>query len=121
MLIQGIDRERHGGICGRRQTVCLAANLNDIRSVAASGALNVVCVNRASLECANRVLHKPRFVDRVCVDRDLHVEFFRNAKRTIDGRWRRAPVFMKLQANRPRLDLLAQRFRKRRIAFAQKS
>ena len=64
-----------------------AANLDDVRRVAAAGAFGVIRVNRASLERANRILHEARFVNRVGVNRDLHVKLFRDARAR--NRWLR--------------------------------
>ena len=121
MLVERVDRERHRGIRGRRQAIRLAAHFDDVRRVAAARAFGVVGVNRASLERADRILHVAGFVDRVRVNRNLHVELFRDRERAIDGRGSRAPVFVQLQANRAGLDLLAQRLGRRGISLAEKS
>ena len=119
MLVERIDRERHRGIRGRRQAVRFAANLDDVGRVPSPGAFGVIGVNRAALERANRILHEARFVDRVGVNRDLHVVFFRHGERAIDCRGSRAPIFMQLQADGAGFDLLAQRRGKRRVALCQ--
>ncbi len=121
VLVQRVDRERHRGIRGGRQTIRLAANLDDVRRVTAARAFGVVSVNRASLERANRILDVAGFVDRVGMNRDLHVKLFRHGESAIDCRGSSAPVFVQLQTNCAGLDLLAQRLRRGRISFTQKS
>ena len=121
MLVERVDRERHRGIRRGRQAIRLAANFDDVRRVAAARAFRVVRVNRASLERADRILHVAGFVDRVGMNRDLHVELFRDRKRAIDGCGSRAPVFVQFQADRAGLDLLAQRLGRRAISLAEKT
>ncbi len=73
------------------------------------------------LKARDRVLDEARFVQRVGVDRDLHVEFVGDAETGVDRRRRRAPVFVQLQPDRAREHLLAQRFGRRAVAFAEKA
>src|SRR5882762_7922533 len=121
MLIKCIHRERHRRIRGRRQTIRFPAHLDDVGRVASPSAFRVIGVNRASLERADGVLHETCFVDRVRVNRHLHIVLFRHGERAIDRCRSRAPILMQLQADRACLDLFAQRSGKRRIALAEKS
>ena len=121
VLVQRIHRERHGRIRRGGKAVRLAADVNDVRRVAAAGAFGVIRVDGAALERANRILHEAGFVERVGVNRHLHVEFIRDGKRAIDGSGRRSPIFVEFQSDRAGQDLLAQRLGKRSIALAEKT
>ena len=109
VLIQRVPRERHRRICGRRQDVGLAAQPDDVGGVAASGAFGVIGVNRPAADRGDGVLDEPGLVQRVGVDRHLHVELVGDRQTRVDGRRRRAPVLVKLQADRAGANLLAQR------------
>ena len=76
---------------------------------------------RASLGRGDRVLDEARFIQRVAVDRDLRVGLLGHTQAAIDGRRRRAPVLVQLQADRTGFNLLAQRFRPARVALAEKA
>src|SRR5579859_7080542 len=121
MLVQRVYRERHRGIGGGRQAVRFAANRDDVGSVASSGAFGVVCVNGASLESADGILHEAGFVDGVGVNRYLHVVLFGRGERGINRGRSSSPIFMQLESDRAGLDLLAQRLAGGAVAFAQKS
>ena len=68
-----VDRVGPRRIGRRRQHVRLAADLDDVGRVAAAGAFGVEGVDRAALERGERGLDEARLVERVGVDRDLHV------------------------------------------------
>ena len=121
MLVKGIHRERHRRIRRRGQAVRLAANANNVGRVPATGALSMVGVDRASLESTDGVLHKPGFIQRICVNGHLHVKLVGNGESAIDSRGRGAPIFMKFQADCAGLDLLAQRIGERTIPLAEKT
>ena len=76
----------------------------------ATGTLGVVGVDGAALERAQCRFDKAGFVQRVGVDRHLHIVFVRHVQAVVDGRWRGAPVFVQFQADGACLDLLDQRF-----------
>ena len=73
VLVERVDRERPRRVRRAREHVRLAADADDVRRVAAAGALGVVRVDRAALERGDRVVDVARLVQRVGVDRDLHV------------------------------------------------
>ena len=110
MLVQRVPRERHRRVGGRRAARWLAAETDDVGRVAAAGAFGVIRVNRAAVDRRDRVLDETGLVERVGVDRDLHVEFVGDRQALVDGRGRRAPVLVQLQADGAGADLLAQRF-----------
>ena len=119
VLVHGVARERHGRIRGRRQHVRQSADLDDVRSMTAAGAFGVIRVDRPTLECRDGIFDESRFVQSIGVNRNLHVEFFGHTQTLID---RGGVVPQSSWSFRPEgagAHLFAQRFRKRRIAFAQ--
>ena len=121
VLIQRIHREGAGGVGRRRQHVRLAANLQDVRGVAAAGTLGVEGVDGAAAKGRDRVFDEPRLVECVGVNGYLHVVFFRHAQTAIDGGRGRAPILVQLQAQSPGFDLFAQRLRQRAVALAKET
>ena len=73
MLVERVDGVGPRGIGGTGQHVRLAADADDVRRMAAAGAFGVIGVNRAAFERRDRRLDEARFVERVGVDRHLHV------------------------------------------------
>ena len=113
MLIHRVHRERHRGVRGGGQDIGLPADLDDVRSVPAAGAFRMERVNRPSLEGLDRVFDEPRFVQRVGMNGDLNIELFRDIEAGRNRRRRGAPVFVQLQPDRPRFDLLTESVRER--------
>ena len=107
MLVERVDGEGHGGVGGGGQAIGLAADLNNVRGVAAARAFGVVGVNGAAFEGGDGILHEAGFVQRVGVDGDLHVVFFGDGERAVDGGGSGAPVFVKLEADGAGFDLFA--------------
>ena len=97
------------------------AQLDDVGRVAAAGAFGVEGVDRAALERGDGVLDEARFVERVGVDRDLHVVPSATAQAVVDRRRRGAPVLVQLQAAGAGLDLLVERGRQAGVALAQEA
>ena len=77
--------------------------------MAATCTLGVVGVDRATVDCGDRILDKTTLVERVGVDRNLHVVVVGNAERSADSGGCRAPILVNLQAARTCLDLLDHR------------
>ena len=74
VLVDGVDRVRAAsGWCDDGSTFGSPQARDDVGRVAAAGALGVVGVDGAALERGDRVLDEARLVQRVGVDRDLHV------------------------------------------------
>jgi len=112
------------GACGIRrggQHVALATNLDDVRGVTAPRAFGVIGVNRSTLKGGDGVFDKAGLVQGVSVDGHLHVVVFGDAEASVDRRRRRAPVFMELQAHRPRLYLLPQARLQRTVTLAHQA
>jgi hypothetical protein len=96
VLVDGVDRVGARRVVRGGQHVGLAARADDVRRVAAAGALGVVRVDRAALERGQRVLEEARLVERVGVDGHLHVERVGHGKAGADGVGRRAPRLVEL-------------------------
>ena len=79
--------------------------------MAAARALGVIRVNRPALERGDRVVDVARLVQRVGVDRDLHVVLLGDRQAAVDRRRRRAPVLVQLEADRAGADLLDEALR----------
>ena len=106
MLGNGIDCVGPGRVGGGRQNVGEGGDADDVRCVAAPRALRVIGVDCAPGDGLNRALHITRFVERIRVDGDLHVEFVGYREAGVDGRGRRAPVLVELQPARTSPQLL---------------
>src|SRR5690606_2110554 len=94
------------------------ADLDDVGSVAAAGALGVVGVDGAVPEGGNGVLDKAALVEGVGVDHHLHVEGIGDAQAVVDGGGGGAPVLVQLQAGGAGEDHLLERRGNRSIALA---
>ena len=70
----------------------------------------VIGMDRTILEGGDRVLDKPRFVQRIGVDRDLNIKLLGNRQRIVDYGRGRAPVFMQLEPHGAGSHLFLQRF-----------
>ncbi len=73
------------------------------------------------LKAAMRVLDEARLVERVGVDRHLHVVAVGDAEAVVDRRRRRAPILVQLQAAGAGLDLLDQALGQAGIALAEEA
>ena len=87
----------------------------------AAGAFGVVGVYGAAADRAQCRLDEPGLVERIGMDRHLYIHRVADFQRRVDRRRRRAPVFVQLEADRAGLDLLHQRRREARVAFAEKT
>jgi hypothetical protein len=121
MLVQRVVRVGHGGVGGRWQKVVLTHHAQDVGRVPAARAFGVEGADAAPAHGGNGVLHKARFIERVAVDGDLRVGLVRHIQAVADGRGRGAPVFVQLEANGARVDLLVQRIGQAGVALAQKA
>ena len=112
----GVRRVRRG-----RQAVRLAGDADDVRRVAAAGALRVVRVDRAAADRVHRVLEEAGLVQRVGVDLHLHVELVARVERGVDDRGHRAPVLVDLEPDGAGAHLLQQRLDRVRGALAEEA
>ena len=118
MLVDGVDRVGPRRVGRGRQHVRLAAHLDDVRRVAAAGALGVVGVDGAVLERGDGVLDEAQLVQRVGVDHHLDVVFVGDGEAVVDRRRRGAPVLVQLERRGAAGHLLLQRRRQRGVALA---
>ena len=88
VFVERVDRVGVGRVGRRRQAVRVAGDADDVRRVAAAGALGVVHVDRAAVDRGQRVLEEAGLVERVGVDLDLEVELVGDA----EGRCRSRPA-----------------------------
>ena len=83
--------------------------------------LGVVGVDRATVDRRNRVLDKTTLVERVGVDRHLHIVVVGNAECGTYCGGSRAPILVDLQTARARLDLLDHRSCGRTVTLAEQT
>lgn len=91
---------------------------DDVWCVSPSGALGVVCMDSAALECCNCLFDEPGFVEGVCVDQALNVVFLADVEAGIDCGGGGAPVFVELKADNAGFNLRAERDGGAVVAFA---
>ena len=121
MLIQGVHGEGHRRIGRRRQAVRFAANRDNVRSMAATGAFGMIGVDGSAFKGADRILHKASFVKRIGVNRHLYVVLLGHTQGTVNRRGSGSPILMKLETDRARLDLLAQEAQERMHCLFQET
>ena len=121
VFVQRVDGVGACGVGGGGQHIGLAHHFQNVRRMAATRAFGVKGVDGATLECGHRVFHKTRLIQGVGMDGDLGVGGLGHVQTVVDGRWRGAPVFVQLQANRTCVDLFKQRIGQRGIPLAQKT
>jgi hypothetical protein len=121
VLVDRVDGVRARRVGRRRQHVRLAARPDDVGRMAAARALGVVRVDRAAADRVERRLDEAGFVQRVSMDRDLHVHLVGDLERGVDRRRRRAPVFVQLESDRARFHLLDERRDEARVALAEEA
>src|SRR5258708_3440478 len=123
--IEGLFERVHGvgprRSCRRWDDIRLTAHLDDVRGVAATGSFGVKGVNSSSLEGCDRILDKAAFVQCVSVDKNLHIHVIRDGEAAINGGGGRTPVFVKLEAACPGLDLLDETSCRARVALTEKT
>src|ERR1700747_44800 len=105
----------------RGNHVWFAADFDNVGGVSTARPFGVKRVNGSALECGDGIFDETAFVERVCVDKNLHVHVIRNRQTTVNGRWCGTPVFVKLEAACPRLDLLNETRCRARVALSVKA
>jgi hypothetical protein len=121
MLIERVVGEGHGRVGRAGQKVGLAHHLQDVGRVAAACAFGVKGAQPPPPRGFDGVFHITRFIERVRMQGHLDVRFVGHVQAIADGRWGAAPVFVQLQANHARVDLLVQCGWQAGIAFAKKA
>ncbi len=121
MLVQRVDGVGPRRIGRGGQHVGFAADLDDVRRMAAARAFGVIGVDGAALECRHRRFDEAGFVQRVGMDRDLRIGVVGHRQAAVDRRGRGAPVLVQLQADRAGRDLFDQGRGLARIALAEKA
>ena len=121
MLVDGVHRVGQGRVGGRGQNIRVRAGGDDIRRVAAARPFGVEGVDCAPGDSRQRVFDKPGLVQRVAVQRHLNVHLFGHLQRAVDRRRRGAPVFVDLQPDGARGNLLAQGRRVGAVPLAEQA
>ena len=121
VLLERVARVGPGGIGAAGQHIGFTANADDVGGMAAASAFGVEGVNRAAFDGGDGVFHKPRLIEGVGVDADLHIEAIGNAQTAIDRRWCGAPVLMQFEAAGAGTHLLIKGLRGAGIALAEKA
>src|ERR1700756_540677 len=99
--------------------VWFAADLDDVRGMPATRSFRMKCMNGPALESGDCIFDEAAFVERVCMDQNLHIHVIRDRQAAINGGGRRTPVLMKLEAACPSLDLFNKTHCRARVAFAE--
>ena len=120
MLVHRVYRKRPGrvGRCG--QYVRFAANLNDIRGMAAPCPFGMERMNGATLDRAHGVFNKAGLVQRVGMDHYLHIHRIGDAQAAVNRGGGRAPILVQLQTGRTGQNLLLKPGGQGRVALARK-
>lgn len=87
--------------------------------MASASAFAVVGVYGPPFERGDGALDAARLIQRVRVDRHLHIVCLGHGEAGVDCRGRRAPVLVQLEPHRAGLDDVVQALRRRRVAFAR--
>ena len=98
--------------------MALAADLDDVRRMAAARAFGMKGVDHTLFHRRDRMLDKAAFIQRVGMDHHLHIHGVGDRQAIVDGGRGGAPVFMQLQRAGPAAHLFLQCRRKRGIALA---
>src|SRR5215472_14252455 len=81
-----------------RDDTWFATDLDNVRCMPATGPFRVKGVNGPSLEGSDCVFDETAFIERVSMNKNLHVHVIRNRQTTVNGGGCRTPVLMKLEA-----------------------
>src|ERR1700751_1968279 len=108
---------------GRRSWnyVWLAAHFDDVRGMSATRSFRMKCMNGPALESGDRIFDETALVQRVGMDKNLHIHVIRNRQTTVNRGGGRTPAPMRLQAACPGLDLLNETNRRARVALTEKA
>mmetsp|Transcript_45780 Transcript_45780/g.89457 ORF Transcript_45780/g.89457 Transcript_45780/m.89457 type:complete len:601 (+) Transcript_45780:993-2795(+) len=121
MFVDGIFRERPGGVGAAGQDVQRPAHRDDIGRVSAPRALAVVGVHSPSLERRERSLAARTLVEGVGVDGHLDVVVLRHPQAAVDGGRRGAPVLVQFEPASPCRDGVEQPLRPTGVALASEA
>ena len=113
VLVERIAPERQRRVGARADHVGHTGELQHVGHVAAAAALDVEGVDGATVQHAQRVVHREAFVEAVGVQRDLHVELLGDVERGVERPGVRAHVLVHLE---PAGAALHQRLDQRRLA-----
>jgi len=89
--------------------------------MAPAGAFGVIRVDRAAGDGRERRLEVAGFIQRIGVNRDLHVHLVGNSKTVVDRRRSRTPILVELEAQGAGANLFPGRLGHAHVALAQES
>src|ERR1700676_3309587 len=121
MLRNGVHSVRASGIGGGWKNIGQRGNANDVRSVAAAGALCVISVNDPACDRRDGVLHEASLVDGVGVDGYLYIHVIADAQAGVDSSRGGAPILMQLQPAGAGAYLFDERLSRARVAFSEET
>ena len=121
VLVDGIDRVRHGRIRGGWEHIGGRRRADDIRRVAAARSLCMIGVNGPASDSRQRVLHAAAFIQGVRMNRYLHVIIIRHVQAVVDDSRSGAPVLVNLESHGSGFDLLDQRLLVGAVAFPEET
>src|ERR1700747_872331 len=101
--------------------VWFAADLDDVRGMSATGSFRMKCMNGPALEGCDCIFDEAAFVERVGMNKNLHVHVICDRQAGINSGGCRTPVLMKLQAAGPRLDLFNETYCRARITLTEET
>ena len=121
MLVHGVHRVGHGRVGAAGQEIRLAHHAQDVRRMAAAGAFGVEGLQRAAGDGGDGALDEAALVQRVRVDRHLHVQRIGDAQAGVDRLRRGAPILVQLQAAGAGKDHLLDPRRQGDVALAEEA
>ena len=98
VFFESVAGVRPGGIGAAGKHVCLAADFDDVWSMAAACTLCVKGMDRAAFDRGDGVFNEAGFVERVGVDANLHIHLIGYRQAGIDGGRCSTPILMQLEA-----------------------
>src|SRR6201997_1139216 len=101
--------------------VWFAAHLDDVRGMSATGSFRMKCMNGPALEGCDCIFDEAAFVERVGMNKNLHVHVICDRQAGINSGGCRTPVLMKLQAAGPGLDLFNETYCRARITLTEET
>ena len=121
VFVQRVDGVGARGVGGRRQHIGLAHHFQNVGRMPATSTFGMKRVDGASFERGHRVFYKARFIEGVGVNSHLGVGFFCHVQAVVNGCRSGAPVFVQLESNGSRFNLLMQGCRQAGVTLTQKA
>ena len=101
VFLEGVAGVGACGVGAAGQHVGFAADFDDVWSVPPACTLGMERVDGAPLDRGDCVFDKPRFIQGVGVDADLHIHLIRHRQTSVNGGGCCSPVFVEFEAASP--------------------